>query len=376
VAAKVALVLISLIVAALLLELGSWIWIKYVRENHLARWEFRLTRPPPYRNADYFGPEFLAEAQASVAGRLSDVVELSDYRGRFFNIRDGFRVTTDLPSRATRRVLLFGGSTLFGQEVPDGHTIPSYLQRLLNGQGLTWEVRNYGLPGMNATQQTRILARVAIRQGDLVLYYHGVNDIYYLVFGGYREGWVNGVPAFRPVQKLGSLHKTLHAWHERFKDYSFTARLALDVYQRGKPSTVTDEHELTRNLELAAAQFRSALEGAARIAGNAGAEFVHVLQPQVFVSRQMSEYEKKLVSNPLETPPGVDAAFRRGYPALRKVSEELQNKGIRYVDISDALEGRPESNEVYLDFCHLAHEGNERVARRILQVLLGTQNTR
>ncbi len=376
VAANGALVFVSLMVAALLLELGSWAWIKYVRENRLARWEFRATRPPPYRDASYFGPEFLAEAQASVSGRLTDVVELTDYHGRFFNIRGGFRVTTDLPLRATRRVLMFGGSTLFGQEVPDSQTIASSLQRLLNGQGLAWEVRNYGLPGMNAAQQTRILGRIEIRKGDLVLYYHGVNDIYYLVFGGYREGWVNGVPAFRPVQKLGAVHKLLHAWHERLKGYSFTAQLALDVYQRGKPSTVTDVNELTRNLEVAQAQFRSALEGAALIVGNAGAAFVHVLQPQLFASRQMSEYEKKLVSNPLETPPGVDAAFRRGYPVLRKVSEALQNKGIRYVDISDALDGGPETNEVYLDFCHLAHEGNERVARRILDVLLGTRITR
>jgi lysophospholipase L1-like esterase len=373
---NLALVLLSLIAASLLLELGSWIWIKHIRENHLARWEFRATRPPPYRSAEYFGSEFLAEAQASVSGRLTDVAELSDYRGRYFNVKGGFRVTTDIPPRAARRVLMFGGSTLFGQEVPDAHTIPSYLQRLLNGQGLTWEVRNFGLPGMNAAQQTRILGRVEIRRGDLVLYYHGVNDIFYVVFGGYREGWVNGVPVFRPVQKLGTFHKTLHDWHTRFKDYSFTAQLALDVYQRGKPSTVTDKDELTRNLEQAAAQFRSALEGAALIAGNAGAEFLHVLQPQLFASRQMSAYEKKLVSNPLETPPGVDAAFRRGYPVLRKVSEDLQDKSIRYVDISDALEGRSENNELYLDFCHLAHEGNERVARRILDTLLSTKNIR
>ncbi|MFN0039457.1 MAG: SGNH/GDSL hydrolase family protein [Burkholderiales bacterium] len=375
-AVNLALVVVSLIVAAAVVELASWIWLKHFRANHLARWEFRATRPPPYLDADYFGAQFLAEAQAAVSGRLTDVAELADFHGRHFNVVDGFRVTTDMPRRASRRVLMFGGSTLFGQEVPDQHTIASALQRMLNASGRQWEVRNFGLPGMNAVQQTRILRRVMLRKDDLIVYYHGVNDIYYLVFGGYREGWVKGVPAFRPVQKLSTLHHVLHGWHERFKDHSFTAKLALDVYQRGRPSTVTDEAELARNLQMATAQFRTAITEATEVARGADAQFVHFLQPQVFANAQMTEYEKTLVTNPLETPPGVDSAFRLGYPALRAVAESLEEAGVRFVDMSDALDRRAPNEEVFLDFCHLAHRGNAIVARRILDELLRDQNPR
>jgi hypothetical protein len=366
-AINAAVVLVSLLVTGLSIEFGSWVWVKHFRSPHLTKWEFAATQPPPYQGADYFGKAFLKEAEASVAGHLTDVAELRDFHGKYFNVTGGFRVTTDAPRDPERRVLLFGGSTLFGQEVPDSQTIASHLQRLLNAQGVRWEVRNFGLVGMNAAQQTRILKRVQLRTGDMVVYYHGVNDIYYLVFGGYREGWVDGVPAFRPVQKLSPLHKTLHSWHERFKDYSYTAQVALDIYQRAEPTTVTDPEELERNVEFAVGQFRSAVSEAAGIARASGAEFIQFLQPQVFANGQLTPYEQALIANPLGTAPGVETAFRKGYPRLRETAVALESDRIAYRDISDALDGRPSGEEVFLDFCHVAHRGNELIAQRMMR---------
>lgn len=364
---NLALVIASLVVSGLLIELGSWIWVEHLAPRHLTKWEFAATQPPPYRGADYFGRAFLEEAKKSIAGHLGEVAELEDFHGRYFNISGGFRFTTDVPDRPTRRVLLFGGSTLFGQEVPDSQTIASHLQRLLNAQGVRWQVMNFGLVGMNAAQQTRILRNIALRKGDIVAYYHGVNDIYYTVFGGYREGWVAGVPAFRPVQKLSGLHKTLHAWHERFKDTSYTAQVALDIFQRGQPSTVTDPEQLEQNSEIAQTRFKDAVAEAAQLAGAAGAEFVHFLQPQIFANARLTDYERALVANPLGTAPGVETAFRKGYPRLRLAALELERNGVAFYDISDALDRRPAGEEVFLDFCHVAHRGNEIVAQRMMR---------
>lgn len=366
-AINTALVFASLFVTGAFIELGSWVWVRHVRSPHLTKWEFAATQPPPYWNADYFSKAFLKEAEASVSGHLTDVAELRDFHGQYFNVVGGFRVTTDAPPNPERRVLMFGGSTLFGQEVPDSQTIPSHLQRLLNAQGVRWEVRNYGLVGMNSVQQTRILKGVNLRKGDIVTYYHGVNDIYYVVFGGYRDGWVNGVPAFRPVQKLGPLHKALHKWHQRFKDYSFTAQVALDIYERARPTTVTDPKTLEDNVEFATGQFRTAVIQAAAIAGASGADFVQFLQPQIFANAQRSAYEENLIANPLGTAPGVETAFRKGYPRLRETAVALQREGVDYRDISDALDRRRPGEEVFLDFCHVAHHGNELVAQRMMR---------
>jgi len=350
-----------------LIELGSWFWVTKFRPQYLTQWEFRATQPPPYQGADYFGKPFLAEAEASVSGHISTIAELRDVSGRYFNVVNGFRVTTDTPLNPERRVLMFGGSTLFGQEVPDQYTIASYLQRMLNQAGVRWQVRNFGLPGMNTAQQTLILKRVHLRPGDIIVYYHGVNDIYYLVFGGYERGWEKGIPAFRPVQKLSAFHKWLHAWHEQLKDYSYTAQVALDIYQRGQPKTVTDPAELQRALANTKTRFREAVTEAAEIARNADAVYVHFLQPTAYSGAQLTPYEREILKNPLVTAPGVEVAFRTGYPQLRAVAAELEKEGVEFYDISDALDGRPEGVEVYLDFCHINHEGNRLVAQRLME---------
>lgn len=367
-AINVTLVVVSIAFAFGLTELGAWIWVTKVRPEHLTRWEFRATQPPPYQGADYFGKDFLAEAESSVSGRISRVTELNDFKGRYFNIVDGFRLTTDAPANADRSVLLFGGSTLFGQEVPDRYTIASYLQRMLNAEGVQWQVRNFGLPGMNAAQQTLILEQVKLRAGDIVVYYHGVNDIYYLVFGGYPDGWVGGIPAFRPVQKLSAFHKWMHTWHERLKDYSYTAQVALDIYQRGQPKTVTDATELERLLMHTEAHFRSAVVAADELSKAAGATFVHFLQPTAFTRAALTSYEQEILKNPLQTAPGLELAFKEGYPRLRRVATGLLGEGIEYHDISDSFDGRPTGSEVLLDFCHVNHEGNRLVAQRMMEV--------
>lgn len=358
-----------------MIEAGAWFWATKVRAEHLTRWEFRATQPPPYRDADYFGPDFIAEAEKSVAGRISEVTELNDFAGRYFNIEDGFRVTTDSPVNPDRRVLMFGGSTLFGQEVPDRHTIASYLQRMLRDAGKRWQVHNFGLPGMNAAQQTLILKTVPLKAGDIVVFYHGVNDIYYLVFGGHPKGWVGGTPAFRPVQKLSDLHKWMHKWHERLKDYSYTAEVALDIYQRGQPDTVTDGQVLKQVLAHSESSFRSAVSEAADLSKAANASFVHFIQPTAFSGTVRTVYEQEILKNPLQTAPGLERAFLEGYPRLRRVGRDLANQGIVFQDIADTFDRRPAGTEVFLDFCHVAHLGNEMIAQRMMDVYFGPMLT-
>ena len=300
-------------------------------------------------------------------GRLAQIVELDDYQSKYFNVKNGFRVTTDVPEDVSRRVLLFGGSTLFGQEVPDEHTIASYLQRMLNDSGLALRVFNYGLPGMNAYQQVSILKKIPLRSTDIIIFYHGVNDIYYVVFGGASGGWKSGVPNFRPIQKLSPMAKWMSRWHDRLKGYSFTADVALDIFDRSVPATITNPDALIEGVELAAAQFRASVSEAHALVARSNAEFVHYLQPTIFDMPQRSVYETGLLTHYLETPPGVDVAFKKGYPKLRDVSLELVADGVSFGDITDALDQRHTYGEIFLDFCHLNHVGNRLIADRIFE---------
>ena len=364
------MILFSTLIALCLVESGSWVWVNVIRDNQLSRWEFRATQPEPYRSADYFNAQFLRESETFVNGRITDVVELEDFEGRYFNVQGGFRVTSDLPEKAQRRVLLFGGSTLFGQEVPDHLTIASYLQRMLIDSGQLWSVHNYGLPGMNASQQVMIMNSIPLQSGDIVIFYHGVNDIYYVVFGGAAGGWKAGVPNFRPIQKLSPLAKWMSRWHNRLKHYSSTADVALDIFDRSTPLTISDQATLTKGIDSSVREFSLAIKTGYKLAQKSNAEFIHYLQPTIFEMTEKSSYEEGLLNNYLETPPGIDVAFDRGYPKLRDVSFALVSEGISFSDLSDALEGRHAHGEVFLDFCHINHVGNRLIAERILDDLL------
>jgi hypothetical protein len=48
----------------------------------------------------------------------------------YFNVENQRRRTTDAPRSYSNRILFFGGSTVFGQEVPDEFAIASCLRRI------------------------------------------------------------------------------------------------------------------------------------------------------------------------------------------------------------------------------------------------------
>ena len=60
------------------------------------------------------------------------LVKLGDFDGSYINIEDGHRITTGSTDRREKRILVFGGSTIFCGEVPDSMTVPSRLQTLLD----------------------------------------------------------------------------------------------------------------------------------------------------------------------------------------------------------------------------------------------------
>src|SRR6266480_3659899 len=57
---------------------------------------FRASRPEPYRNSPYFSPEFIEESFRQPGNWIFTPTNLfipQDFEGRYFNVRDGLRVT-------------------------------------------------------------------------------------------------------------------------------------------------------------------------------------------------------------------------------------------------------------------------------------------
>jgi lysophospholipase L1-like esterase len=117
------------------------------------------------------------------------------YESTYVNVQDGRRITytpADLPEDPLE-VWVFGGSTGFGNvQQRDEHTIASELARLAEAEGRPVSVRNYGVPGYTAWQETLLLAQELTQGGDpdVVVFYDGFNDTQ-LQVGSMAMGYEN-----------------------------------------------------------------------------------------------------------------------------------------------------------------------------------------
>src|SRR5262245_24486126 len=139
--------------------------------------EFRLRRPPPYRDVPYDVAELLAEAR-SIAWRTDpDFGWLPEDRtGRYLNIHDHRRVTVG--GTAGRSIWMFGGSTVMSVEVPDAYTPASVVQRLANEASRPVKVENLGATTVSIRHQLfRLRTMTPVAAGDIVVFYDGANDI-------------------------------------------------------------------------------------------------------------------------------------------------------------------------------------------------------
>jgi len=94
--------------------------------------------------------------------------------------------------------------------------------------------------------------------------------------------------------------------------------------------------------------------------------FLHVLQPTLWDpgAKPITPEEKEVGATSKVWLEGV----RRGYPLLRMVGAKMTEEGLPFVDGSRFFEDVEET--IYVDACHVEHEGNRILAERIGAALL------
>jgi lysophospholipase L1-like esterase len=362
--------LVAGLVFLLLLEGAARVYTSLVPQPAQSALKFRLRQPPPYQNADYFSKAFVKESFIQPGGWRIDPSFgwiPNDYHGVSFNVVEAKRVTTDPPPRdkVKTRLLLFGGSTAYCSEVPDRFTIASILQRLLNdATGGTVQVENYGATSITIRQQLVRLKGTPLRAGDRVVFYDGVNDVLQSVFYRNPDGYILG-ESKRMLTNMPPLARLVFKLHGRLSPYSELAALVLNPARSmsAAPPAPFDESLLVRLRQ----DFASVLKEADQYCRSQGATFTHFLQPNLFSSPPQTAYELTLLANPWLVPAGVGAAFQAGQPVLREVCAAALKEGQLGADLSDCLQKHP--GEIFLDFCHVNHAGNELVARAMLASL-------
>jgi hypothetical protein len=331
-------------------------------------YSFRKTQPPPYKDASYFSSAFIDEQFArndwsTPPGTI--LILPTDFDGQFYHSHDGKRRTAFQPAQYQNTVYIFGGSTIFNGEVPDEYTIASRLQLLLNAKfGERYRVENLGAATVAIAQQLARLKTITLKQGDIVIFYDGVNDINQSIYYKDPSGWM--IQHNRSV--LNNL-QFIQRWRikifEQLADRSRFVYLFLYPYDiNAMPPQLEDASQpiLQGLLEQMHTNYRAYITEANQYARNGGATFYHFLQPNLFTLPTLSAYEEGLLQNRYLIPRGIDIAFARGYPILRQASSEVRDLGVQSADLSDIYTDRLAGEEFYLDYCHVTDRAHQIMA--------------
>jgi lysophospholipase L1-like esterase len=277
-------------------------------------------------------------------------------------VSDGLRLTTNQPTDPKRRVLMFGGSTMWGTGSADRNTIPSILQKMLNSShpSQNFQVINFGFSTVVAHQQLSKLRTVQIKKGDVVIFYDGGNDIYQGVVYGDPEGTIIGYNEAHKFEVYLNQLKFFLSRHSSFY------QLMGELRNNGLKSVDCKEYsqeEILRRTKLAFNVYLHSIKSARDYVENQGGVFLHFFQPTHSSRHQLTENEESLISNKFK------CSFKMQSIAANIYREKLALERNLSVDLSLELDAVNDGREYFFDWIHVSSAGNKLIASKIHQHL-------
>lgn len=292
------------------------------------------------------------------------------FAGRTITIdADGLRRTWAPAEAAERtakvyRLLMLGGSTLWGYGARDDQTIPSLVARHLHDRGYRVEVRNLAEIGYVSTQEVVALIRElqAGYRPDLVIFYDGVNDTTSALLegeAGVTTNERNRQAEFNILQSPAQLGGSLIM---RVVRGSALFRLAQVIAHRvARPAAIqpgglstAKRKDLARDVVR---RYQANLDIVEKLGHAYGFDALFYWQPVVFDKPGLTPFEADEAEK-LEWGRGF---FGEVYGAIRKSGELRANA--RFHDLSQVFAGSREL--VFIDYCHTTEAANEQVAATI-----------
>ncbi len=245
----------------------------------------------------------------------------------------------------------FGGSTMWGTGVADDNTIPAIFDQLTT----RYEVSNYGEGGHTTRQMLALLINLidTRKLPDVVVFYDGFNHIWThcnyavtrLLNGHMVERKLRRALTERP--QGGFVYADVVA-----PPVAFVRRLI------GEKRFIRNEfvcHDDPVRAEQVAEALVRIWEMADTLVSHYGGRFFAFLQPVAYVGHPKLDH--------LELPRVVGGEqFRSVYPLIRSKAQE---RGFEWFsEITDAFD---RDEYIYIDDSHVTPNGNEIVARRMLE---------
>lgn len=314
-----------------------------------------------YENADWL-PTYLKEG-AEVEKydySLYDLWKTKPYTGETINIdASGRRVTPGSNCQPdSYRVELHGGSTMWGLGAPDWGTIPAYVQAALTEQfGNRICVVNQGELGFVSTQEVIRLMKQLQRDDlpDLVIFYDGVNDTVAAHNAG-EAGVHRNLLTFTGIFQSSQRQNPLVTW--LMNTYLVTFMRGLVAPSAEGETAAVDYDQLSQ--EVAAIYLNNVKIGNA-LADAYGIQTVFLWQPIMVVGNKPLTIEEQVMTEVI--PPNLLTMYQAVWEQVGAQADPDQNL-YNIADVFDGIEA-----PLYFDHHHLAPQGNEIVAQRIVAII-------
>lgn len=260
------------------------------------------------------------------------------------------------------RIMVMGGSTVYGQRVADDATIPAYLEKALSAKHPDRKIKvfNTGVESYVFRNEIAFAKRLAPElKPDLIVFYSGANDVEYAFTAGYRrpEPYKSGIEVgFARPRTFGA----------RIRDLLYRSR----VFQILRPALrrfirsdrfEADDAVLSKNLESYVQGYLQDVRATTEEFAAKSIDVLFAVQPTLFYKKDLTPEEEKIARILVRTVHGPR------YPEFYKqCAARLVESGL-VEDLTHALDGC--KKQVYWDSIHLNPLGNRIVAERLAEVI-------
>ncbi len=258
------------------------------------------------------------------------------------------------------RIFTYGGSTMWGFDVPDWGTIPNYLQlELARVATRPFCIVNHGEWFWVSTQEIMQLNK-SLSRGDVpdaMVFYDGYNDVASVTEPGFEVG--NHVYMSQYRARLGG--KRLGVVFRLLAEPALKAARSVQARFRDREEDPTNKYEAMTmsSVELYARNYRI-VESLAR----SGAKpFMFFWQPTLTTTNKpLTTVEAEMCAT---VPLLARQLLAKGYAVAAHLRDSLSN----FRDLSGALDR--ESAALFVDAAHLSPEGNQVIARAMFKQIIG-----
>jgi hypothetical protein len=344
----------------LLANVAAGVWIDVTAKPPTMNGELRVATPA-YADKASARKFFRDFYQVRAAFSSYDDMRREPFASETINIgEDGLRVTPGRPANPTRVLSLFGGSTMWGTGVDDGHTIPALVQRRFPNA----EVVNYGQSAFVSAQDVAALfKRISLGAPvGTVVFYDGINDVLHLCQPGIPlDGHAFTYFLERAVRlyRDRELGLSERAWTATLGNLVALARRLAGAETRQTAdlkeisgSRCSDPAAVDAIADILWRNWRSAKT---LVEANGG-RFIAVLQPVSMVGAPRHEY--------LPPQPVWGPRYQEAYQRLRS-RIKAEGQGWAY-DLSTAFDG---DQALYIDLFHVSARGNEMIAKHMAEII-------